>query len=103
MINYGHNIKFDNPIFHEGINLTCRSGSTWARKLNLEDSLFYEKTYIGSVVGISLLKFSQIHESMLHFEHDPKCRTVEGLRSELERIYGPFKPHYYVTLIYFSK
>jgi hypothetical protein len=49
-----------------------------------------------------LKKFSALTEADIHFEHDPACRTVDGLLRVLQHLYPGFRTEEEVTLCHFD-
>lgn len=93
---------FLNPVFHDGINLTVRRGEKW-----MDRSITPYVTIDGIEVELPqvvrrYVRFSNLTDDDLHYEHDPQCRTVEGLEKELKRIYEGFHRDEMVTLLYFN-
>jgi hypothetical protein len=85
-------LLFSNPVFHNGINVTCRNGYKWSDALgelvNVEDTdgtTYYGKAHI---LGVLSCKLNKIPECVLSLEHDPSCRTSEGIIKEMKRVYG---------------
>lgn len=81
-------LKFSNPVFHKGLNLTVRRGTKWA-------SEEFERVIVK--------RFCDIEPSEIKCEHDPKCRTKQGLLKELKRVYENFSEKEIVTLVYFVR
>ena len=85
-------LKFGNPVFHKGINVTCRNGYKWADAIgelvNIEDNS--GETYYGKahILGVLTCKLNKIPETILLMEHDPSCRTSKGIIEEMKRVYG---------------
>lgn len=89
-------LLFTNPVFHKGINVTCRNGYKWAQSLGSivkiaetgnEDSWRY-----GHILGVLVCNLNKIPEGILALEHDPSCRTSEGIITEMKRVYGEDLP-----------
>ncbi len=87
-------ILFELPVFHAGLNVTCRRGLKWyhiapsvrLRAISSRTRMFHrELTVVSSdhYAGVD-----EIPEFVLQFEHDSDCRTREGLARELKRVYG---------------
>lgn len=89
-------LLFSNPVFHPGRNITCRRGIKWA----LETDAVIDG--VGSVkLTPRVMRFADVTDSDVEFEHDPACRTADGLRRELERVYPGFRTTEIVTLVEF--
>lgn len=86
-------LLFDNPRFHQGLNVTVRLGTKWAFNVRVGDTVNLARASGGSVIqtaiiqGIVMCKLDELPEALLALEHDPSCRTREGLRDELARVY----------------
>jgi len=92
-------LEFQNPVFHPGWNTTVRRGSKWSKER-------LAGVQVGSSCVVVELKsvqyhFHQLRDHMLRHEHDPSCRTVEGLFTEMCRIYPGFQRNEEVTLVDF--
>jgi hypothetical protein len=94
-------LKFANDHHNPGLNLTVRKGIKW---------LVDQEIYIvidGERVDISNAQkevhtIGYLRDEDLALEHDPSCRTIEGLRAELEKHYGPVDDVDCVTMIYYD-
>lgn len=104
-------IEFDNPIFHEGVNVTVRSGDKWAKRLRLGDYFVPVRSgcvedaplHVDCVIGIVYCPFDELPEGLLMHEHDPACQTKEGLAAELDRIYGPARNRLVTAIVWHRK
>lgn len=92
---YGPGTKmllFSNPVFHDGINVTCRNGYKWAESLGeivrVAETGNEENWRYGLILGVLTCKLNKIPETVLAMEHDPSCRTQEGIITEMKRVYG---------------
>jgi hypothetical protein len=79
-------MDFDKAVFNIGENLTVRLGTKWAGlkegdKVRIGDG-------IATILGVTAKKFKEIATKELEREHDPKCKTVAGLKFALKRSYG---------------
>ncbi len=92
-------LLFQKPDFHPGVNVTVRSGAKWFGTLNIGDLVAIAeidgedgmRTDRGKHLVLGVAYFNEIEEipeDLLRFEHDPTCRTPDGLEEELGRIYG---------------
>lgn len=99
-------LKFLNPTQHPGLNLTVREGTKWAN-VKPAEMIKMVGTNDGVVVGharvaeaMVLPDVDDIADGLLEFEHDPACRTFEGLKNALAEAYpegwGPV-----VTLLFY--
>ncbi len=81
-----------NNNFHQGFNVTVRRGTKYAKSLeigevvnleNLQGVRLGEATVQQMVVG----PIEYIPETILSFEHDPKCRQLGGLIEVMQNAY----------------
>jgi hypothetical protein len=102
-----HELLFQNPVFHPGLNVTVRNGDKWM-KVDIGDSLVIKETgkdqqiAHGKVIGKALLPIKLIPDALLQYEHDPSCRNLAGLISEMKRVYPDFSEGNLVTVLLFS-
>lgn len=100
-----HEIKFGNPVFHNGLNLTVRVGTKWGVIKPGDLFLLHDVdgTLVEHAIAIAAVTIDAIDEDnlarALYFEHDPKCRKPEGLNRELTVHYGEWE--YPLTLVWF--
>ena len=99
---------FQNPVFHDGLNVTIRKGDAWANSLDTEPFVYEsgtkdERDYIGEarIVGVLKCPLFQVPAQVLKLEHDPACRTKKGILAELQRIYGKISETSEVTVLFF--
>ena len=93
-------LKFSNPVFHAGTNLTVRRGTKWHREQ-------WATVQIGDTrltVRLSCMthRFAWLTDHWVRDEHDPACRTVAGLLAEMQRVYPGFSEQEEVTLVRFN-
>lgn len=99
-----HVIKFDNPVFHEGLNVTIRLGLDWHDRVKIGDYLhvldtnaktenveFLNDLIVGTVAFVMTVRWRDLPECLLQFEHDEKCQTKEGLRRVLMDAYDELR------------
>lgn len=93
---------FSLPLFNRGRNTTVRRGRKWhavaAARLRLGDGSLSPPVRLQT----ELKQFPVLTETDLRFEHDPACRTVDGLLRVLQRIYPGFDAEEEVTLCHFD-
>lgn len=105
-------VEFDEMTFHGGVNITVRNGAKWANRAKVGDILWAIPTgqngvegftKNGAVVGVMYCPLDDIPAGLHKLNHDPKCRTVKGIKAELDRIYGATEwPHHRnVTVLFF--
>jgi len=99
-------LLFSNPIFHTGINVTVRSGYKWADSLNeiveVGDTDGLADLRSAHILGVLTTKLNKIPESILAQEHDPSCRTLDGIITEMKRVYGDIADDAPVTVLFFE-
>lgn len=100
-------MKFDKPVFHKGLNCTVRLGEKWKWRLNIGEEFLVEsidKFWIMVTRKLLVARLKDLKKSDIKKEHEKKCRTLEGLRKELKRIYGKDKitDNIVVTVVYFE-
>lgn len=84
-------LKFDQPEFHGGINVTVRYGDKWLHAVDIGDTVQLGGTaHTARIVGKLYMNFHQIPAAVHKLNHDKNCRTVRGITEEITRIYGPF-------------
>jgi hypothetical protein len=85
-------LYFTNPVFHTGINVTCRNGYKWSdaqgELVKVHDTATDESFGMAHILGVLTCKLDKIPEEVLALEHDPSCRTREGIITEMKRVYG---------------
>lgn len=92
-------LEFQNPVFNAGWNTTVRRGRKWSKE-------GIAKVKIGQSFAVVELRpltyrFNQLSDHILRHEHDPSCRTVEGLFNEMCRVYPGFQRNEEVTVVDF--
>lgn len=98
-------LRFSNPVFNQGENITVRYGIKWAAHgpgavdLATADG---RRLASAKIIKCVMKPFCDITEPEIANEHDPSCRTLEGLHDELCGIYEGFKPNDKVTLVTFT-
>lgn len=99
-------LLFQNPVFHDGINVTVRNGYKWADTLGeiveVVDTEQTQEPEQAHVLGVLTMKLNTIPESILELAHDPKCRDLKGIMIEMKRIYGDIANDAPVTVLFFE-
>jgi len=99
-------LLFGNPVFHSGINVTCRAGLKWADTLGQTVDVADVENEVecgeAKIVGVLVTELENIPESVLQLEHDPACRTKEGIEKELRTIYGNLSDDATITVLFFE-
>lgn len=91
-------LLFKNPVFHAGENVSVRKGKRWSRMTWPEDILQVRASRPASLGGseflfdafvndVQAMRICDIPQALLDLEHDPRCRTHDGLLKELQRVY----------------
>jgi len=90
-----HKLLFLNPIVQPGTNVTVRLGTKWMHQLEVGDQFDIVKTNeednvlaVAALRGWRSMPFNEITEDMIANEHDPECRTIDGLREAMVRAYA---------------
>lgn len=108
-------IKFGNPVFRPGINLTVRKGNKWmgaeSRGYGSMPQGHYEIMGPDEIIDgeVEVLEtrrrpfnYFAGQFGILSFEHDPDCRNFAGLLADMQRAYGKgFTKKDEVTLVFF--
>lgn len=81
-----------NNNFHDGLNVTVRRGDKYLKIFDIDTKFVSENLQgkhlgYGSVVSLVGCKIKDIPEKFLELEHDPHCRTREGLIEVLQNVY----------------
>ncbi|MCP4900903.1 MAG: hypothetical protein GY906_28380 [bacterium] len=98
-------ILFSNMLHHDGINVTVRRGGKHAdlrqgQEVLLAD-LHGESAQVAVIICVARLPFHAVPEAVLPHEHDPGCRTKEGLFYEMKRVYDGFLGTEEVTIVFY--
>jgi hypothetical protein len=102
-----HKLEFINPELHDELNITVRRGPKWYDKAHIGDEVSIVKTGTGEeirrglIVGLKYVQFTSIRKDELAFEHDEKCKDIEGLMTAMIRAYPDFKNNEKVTVLSF--
>lgn len=95
------NLLFSNPTFNDGINLTVRKGHKWHCERQAHLDLGGKMSVFLPIMHTRLAVFDELTDADLVHEHDPICRTKEGLFGVLQEVYPGFLETDEVTLIHF--
>ena len=109
-------IKFGNPVFRRGINLTVRKGNKWlgaeSRGYGHMPQGHYEIMGPDDIIDgeievletrLRAFNYFAGQYGILSFEHDPGCRNYTGLLKDMRRAYGDtFTKKDEVTLVFFK-
>ena len=99
-------IRFGNPIFHNGINTTFRDGKKWAFRLEPGEKILLaglrnEPKLTATVKFLHISQYQDAPKRLFELEHDPACGTLQGLRDVMQDLYPGFKDDNIVTVIGF--
>jgi hypothetical protein len=95
-------LKFSNPVFNNGRNLSVRRGEKWR---GVEFAMIdLGGGEVSPLVRLSTTTygFNELRDEMLADEHDPACRTVDGLFKVMCEVYPGFSRNEVVTLVRFN-
>ena len=94
-------LEFANATFLEGRNTTVRRGVRWhgvpVARLRLQDGSLSPPVALETELRV----LRDLDAEALQFEHDPACRTLQGLLAELGRHYRGISEDETVTLCHF--
>jgi hypothetical protein len=104
-----HTLEFLNPQYHFGDNVTVRKGYKWVEKAHEGDVVWIVRTGETNPVAKGIIKEMNSHQTIkdchledLWLEHDPECRTPNGLVVAMLRAYPDFTLNDPVTVIKFT-
>lgn len=81
-------MAFVRPFFHPGLNFTIRLGEEWADlKVGEIIELDGPCWCLGMVTQVLKCRLMDIPNFVLEKEHDPDCRTFDGLIAVLREVY----------------
>ena len=108
-------LKFKNPVFNNGVNVTVRRGIRWSLTdepelgfpvVNTNDPIKDDgqDKIIGfaGIIDRKVIRFCDIKETMICDEHDPKCKTYLGLFEVMKQVYNDFDEDEIVTVLKFN-
>lgn len=95
-------LDYRTPLFNVGRNLTVRRGTQWHNVAQARMQMAHGELSPPLPLQTEVRRFDTLTADDLQFEHDPGCRTPEGLLAELQRIYDGFSANEDVTLVHFS-
>jgi len=97
-------LKFDRATFTgQSFNITVRRGIKW-NLCNGEDVRLWNRGGVsfGTVsIETKCMRFCDLTDDDIKYEHDPLCRSVAGLLEEMRRLYVGFDEREIVTIITF--
>ena len=96
-------LKFKKFRFNHGINLTVRRGiKQYDGFIRLVDTTTKRKMLNIPVIDVKYKRFSDITNDDIKVEHDPVCRTTNGLLKTMKKFYPTFDELEVCTLVYFE-
>lgn len=99
-------LKFSKMVFRDGKNVTVRLGDKWAGflgRVRIEDTNNSEIFKEVEIVETRTLRFFNLCDNDLEYEHDPMCQDMRGLYKVLGDYYPEIDPTTVLTLLYFFK
>lgn len=101
-------LEFKNAVFNHGVNVTVRRGDKWADlrpgsivELRAVQGTSQTRLWNVEILRVVIVRFADLQAQDIEHEHDPQCRTLNGLYEELTRIYPGFKRRDVVTVLTF--
>lgn len=95
-------LRFTHPLFHTGRNTSVRRGDRWhgVAQAHIEQG---SGRHSGPLpLHTELRRFDTLTAADLRDEHDPACRTPEGLLAVMQQLYPGFQADETVTLVHFQ-
>ena len=87
-------LLFLHPTFHDGSNYTVRLGRKWWDRVRVGDQVRIAKTgeedvtlHEAEINGRFMFKMKHLPAYVLAEEHDPTCRTREGMVAAMREAY----------------
>lgn len=98
------NLLFANPVFSKGVNTTVRRGDKYATLAGDVSLLDTEGNLvgIGNVTGVTVKPFNELDKRELRINHDPACRTKEGLLAVMQQVYPGFVETETISVVFFE-
>ena len=99
-------LLFNNPKFHDGINVTVRAGDKWKKSIGeevvLKDADTDEAYAHADIIGTMYDVLGEVPDGVLRLEHDKDCTSTRGIWREMERAYDrAFSFRDKVTVLFF--
>ena len=94
-------LVFVNANFNDALNYTVRLGDKWLKRIKVGQHVWLEQIDKG-VVGEAVITeviytgFRDIPKRVQDFEHDERCRTLDGLGSVLCNVYPEVSKNHHV-------
>ncbi len=102
-----HTLEFLNNVHREGQNVTVRNGDKWYKQVRPGDIVNIAETgkpptAQARIWGVLSCRFWDIPGVDLLLEHDPACRTSDGLYACMRQVYPGFVGSNYVTVLHYE-
>lgn len=86
-------MEFQNNTHNQGLNFSVRDGLKWSEKTRIGEFLEVcgigkSRSYLATTKYLIICTFKDIPQFVLDNEHDPECRTLDGLRKAMVSAYG---------------
>lgn len=98
-------MKFENPVCRWGENVTVRLGTKWATRgcgpVEVA-TVGGDRVADAKITRCTIKCFKDIEPAEIANEHDPACRTVDGLLAVMRGVYPGFGCEDTVTLVAFT-
>lgn len=94
-------LGFSTPQFHTGRNTSVRRGARWHGVRAARIELGAGRHSAPLPLRTELRRFDTLTAADLRDEHDPACRTPQGLLAVMQGLYPGFQPDETVTLVHF--
>lgn len=105
-------LHFISGTFHPGLNITVRRGLEWFQKGLLPGQTItlcvcpqrHDHTVIGQarVAFVMAARIETIPDELMVYEHEPSCRSKEGLLQAMSQVFGEVRTDETVTVIGFE-
>lgn len=92
-------LKFSNPVFHDGENVTVRRGTQWS---GVSGVIPIDSEWSANILFTKCLAFKDVNEYDIELEHDDSCKTYNGLLQEMRRLYSGFDEREIITIVHFT-
>jgi len=87
-------LLFLNPTFHPGDNYTVRLGKKWHDRVSVGEHVYLAETgaeelplHEARISGKYLFKLDDLPQHVLDCEHNPRCRTRDGMKAGMREAY----------------
>ncbi|HLC21739.1 MAG TPA: hypothetical protein VJM10_06495 [Candidatus Methylomirabilis sp.] len=105
-------VHFISGTFHPGLNITVRRGLAWSQKGLLPGETItlcvcphghdHDVVAQARVAFVMVAQVADIPDELMAYEHEPLCRTKEGLLAAMSRVLGEVRSDDIVTVIGFE-